>query len=178
VKIKNLSLKNLAILISDHLRNSGIDVVLSGGACVSIYTHNKYISYDLDFVLASAADLKKASIILIGLGFYEEDRYFKHKDTKYFIDFVSPPLSVGGEPVRRVVEIKKGNRVLRLLSVTDCVKDRLAAFYHWDDRQSLEQAILVCHDNAVDLKEVKRWSRNERMEDKYQIFITKLKEDF
>ena len=30
---------------------------------------------------------------------------------------------------------------LGLLSPTDCVKDRLAAFYHWKDQQSLEPAI-------------------------------------
>ena len=39
-------------------------------------------------------------------------------------------------------ELKKRNKILKLLSPTDCVKDRLAAYYHWNDRQSLEQAIL------------------------------------
>lgn len=64
--------------------------------------------------------------------------------------------------------IEEGNRILRLLSPTDCVKDRLAAFYHWDDRQSLDQAILVCRDNNVDLKEIERWSLNEGMKNKFE----------
>jgi hypothetical protein len=38
---------------------------------------------------------------------------------------------------------------------TDCVKDRLAAFYHWGDRQGLEQAILVLKTNAIDIDSVK-----------------------
>ncbi|MCK4556255.1 MAG: hypothetical protein KAU47_01965, partial [Candidatus Aminicenantes bacterium] len=100
----------------------------------------------------------------------EEKRYFKHKDSEYFLDFVSPPLSVGSEPVKKITEIKKGKRTLKLLSVTDCVKDRLAAYYHWEDRQALEQAILVCRNNNVDLKEVERWSKNEGMSDKYKMF--------
>lgn len=170
MNFKNLPLKELAILISDYLSSNGIDTVLSGGACVSIYTKNKYISYDLDFVLLSSEDQKKVKHLLAEIGFFEEDRYFKHKDTVYFLDFVSPPLSVGGEPVKKIAEIKKGGRVLKLLSVTDCVKDRLEAFYHWGDRQALEQAVLVCRDNPVEFKEVERWSKNEGMGDKYGKF--------
>jgi len=174
MKVKDLSYKDLAIFISDHLRKNGVDTVLSGGACVSIYTNNKYISRDLDFVLFSTDDLKKAKRALERIGFYEEDKYFKHKETDIFIDFVSPPLSVAGEPVKEISVIKKGNWTLRLLSVTDCVKDRLAAFYHWGDMQSLEQAILVSRDNIVDFREVERWSRNEGMSDKYKIFKRKI----
>jgi hypothetical protein len=170
MRIKNLSLKDFAILISDYLSRNGIDTVLSGGACVSIYTKNKYISYDLDFVLFSSEDQKKVKRVLTEIGFYEENRYFKHNDTEYFLDFVSPPPSVGREPVKKIAEMKKGGRTLKLLSVTDCVKDRLAAYYHWGDRQALEQAILVCRDNPIDFKEVERWSKNEGMSDKYRMF--------
>ena len=157
MNVKDLSLKEFAILISDYLSKNGIDTVLSGGACVSIYTKNKYISYDLDFVLLSSEDQKKVRRVLA-------------EDSEYFLDFVAPPLSVGSEPVSKIAEIKKGKRTLKLLSVTDCVKDRLAAYYHWEDRQALEQAILVCRDNKVDLKEVERWSKNEEMSDKYRMF--------
>jgi hypothetical protein len=176
MRIKGLSLEDFAIVISDYLIKNGIDVVLSGGACVTIYTKNKFMSYDLDFVLVSSDKQKDARQLLTDIGFYEEDRYFKHNDTEYFIDFISSPLSIGEEPVREISEIKKGKCTLRLLSPTECVKDRLAAFYHWNDRQSLEQAILVCGDNKVDLKEIERWSANEGMSTKYNIFLTSLSE--
>ncbi|UCE21727.1 MAG: hypothetical protein JSV46_05805, partial [Candidatus Aminicenantes bacterium] len=97
-----------------------------------------------------------------------------HGDTEYFIDFVSPPLSVGEEPVKEIAEIKKGGNILKLLSPTDCVKDRLIAFYHWDDRQSLEQAISVYRNNKVDLKEIERWSENEGMSAKYNTFLARV----
>jgi len=177
MKIKNSSLKDLAIYISDYLSKNDIDAVLSGGACVSIYTDNKYISSDLDFVLFSFADQKKLRYVLEKIGFYEENRQFKHKDTEFFIEFLPPPPSVGEEPVNEISEIKKGDMNLKLLSPTDCVKDRLAAFYHWNDRQCLEQAILVCMDNPVDLKEVERWSRMEGMSNKFKIFRKRLKEN-
>jgi len=61
------------------------------------------------------------------------------------------------------------------MSPTDCVKDRLAAFYHWNDRQSLEQAILVSRRQSVDLKEIRRWSLKEGMADKLALFRKSLK---
>jgi len=177
MRIKGLSLEDFAIVISDYLIKNEIDAVLSGGACVTIYTKNKFMSYDLDFVLISYDKQKEARQLLTEIGFYEEDRYFKHNDTEFFIDFVPPPLSVGQEPVKEISEIEKGGRVLKLLSPTDCVKDRLAAFYHWNDRQSLEQAVLVCKAIEIDLKEVERWSTNEGMSDKYEKFKERLNEN-
>ena len=37
----------------------------------------------------------------------------------------------------------------RLLSPTDCVKDRLANFYHFEDGQCLEQAPMVAGQHPV-----------------------------
>jgi hypothetical protein len=176
MKIKDISLKDLAIYVFDYLSKHGIDTVLSGGACVTIYTDNKFISYDLDFVLISTKKQKEIKSLLEKIGFYAEGRHFKHKDTEFFLEFIPPPLSVGEEPIKEISEIRKGNRTLKLLSPTDCVKDRLAAYYYWNDRQSLEQAILVCTDNSIDLREVERWSKNEGMTAKFDIFKRQLKE--
>jgi len=85
-------------------------------------------------------------------------------------------INFGSEPVREIAEIKRENSRLKLLSPTDCVKDRLAAFYHWNDRQCLEQAILVSLDNNVDLSEIARWSNKESMTYKYNKFEILLRE--
>jgi len=156
------------------LRKNGIETVLTGGACVVIYTNERYMSYDLDFVLVSSGKQKEAHKLLRKIGFCEKDRYFKHPDSEYLIDFVSPPASVGSEPVKSIAEIKKRGRRLKLLSPTDCVKDRLAGFYHWKDRQALDQAVMVCRSRPVDLEEVKRWSGNEGMAAEFKIFLKTL----
>lgn len=176
MKIKGLSLKDLAIFLSDYLSKHGIETVLSGGACVSIYTRNKYLSYDLDFVLLSYISRKKIVSVLGGVGFREDGRHFRHVDTPFIIEFLAPPPSVGEEPIGKIREIRKGSMVLKLLSPTDCVKDRLAAFYHWNDRQSLEQAILVCLDNDIDMREIEKWSLKERMKDRLKTFQNSLNE--
>lgn len=40
MNFSNIDLKNLAIFIYEELKKAGIDSVLVGGACVSIYSHN------------------------------------------------------------------------------------------------------------------------------------------
>lgn len=171
---KNTPLPDLAATVCDACLKLGIPVVLSGGACVSIYTENKYASYDLDFVLESPVGRGKVRAAMASLGFREEGRHFRHPGTPYIVEFLSPPLSVGEEPVREIREIRRGGMTLRLLSPTDSVKDRLAAFYHWNDRPSLDQAVLVCRDAHVDLREVRRWSLKEGMKDRHQTFKKRL----
>ena len=51
---------------------------------------------------------------------------------------------------------------LQLLSPTDCVKDRLTAYYHWDDLQALEQAKMVAKNHKIDFEEIRRWSAVEK----------------
>lgn len=96
------------------------------------------------------------------IGFEEQKtRYFKHPESEHIVEFPAGPLSVGGEPVRQIDEIEYSTGVLRIVSPTDCVKDRLVAYYHWGDRQSLTQAVLVAGENEIDLDEIRRWSQAE-----------------
>jgi len=159
--IVEMTLGEFAAYICSYLHEHDIHCVLTGGACVSIYTHNQYRSFDLDFIENSALNRKQVRNILALIGFYEEDRYFKHPATKYFVEFPPGPLAVGREAVRETVTLEFVTGKLVLLSPTDCVKDRLAAFYHWKDMQCLEQAVLVAQSNPVDLDEVARWSESE-----------------
>jgi hypothetical protein len=45
-------------------------------ACVTIYTDNKYLSYDLDFVDTAFTPGKKIKSLLADIGFEENNRYF------------------------------------------------------------------------------------------------------
>jgi len=159
--VAGLEIGQLAALVAEHLRGRGIEVVLVGGACISIYTENRYSSFDLDFIATGSVSRKQLSSALAELNFTGDQRYFKHPETAYFIEFPAGPLAIGDEPPVEINSITYPTGVLRLLSPTDSVKDRLAAYYHWKDQQSLEQAILVTRDQPVDLNEVQRWSANE-----------------
>jgi hypothetical protein len=171
---KHISIKDLAAIASKKLNEKGIDAILVGGACVSIYTKNKYLSYDLDFV--SHDSLKEISSVLSGLGFKRESsRHFVRRGCPFFIEFVSPPASIGNEPIKDKKELKTRHGKIVLLTPTDSVKDRLAAFYHWNDPQALEQALMVAKVQKINLKEIKRWSEKEGHKEKYGIFISMIK---
>ena len=49
-KIGRMNLAELAAYVQTHLRAEGIEVVLSGGATVSFYSSNKYVSKDVDLI--------------------------------------------------------------------------------------------------------------------------------
>ena len=103
--IKDMSLGELAAYVCTHLKMNGIPCVLSGGACVTIYSENQYQSYDLDFIERLYTSRKEVNAALAKLGFVEGNRYFRHNDTDYFIEFPSGPLSIGSEPVKNVNEL-------------------------------------------------------------------------
>ncbi len=160
----------LAAFVCSHLKQNGIDVVLSGDAVVGIFTEGKYVSYDLDFIENLASARRKLKKVLGKIGFNEAGRYFKHPDTKFFLEFPGGPLAVGNEPPFEITVIRFETGELRMLSATDCIKDRLAAFFHWNDRECLEQALLVGKVRDVDLAEIERWSLKEGEEDKFKHF--------
>ena len=171
---EKITVRKLASVIASRLHEHGIEALLVGGACVTIYSKNRYVSGDLDFV--SYASLKEIEQVLSALGFHRQgSRHFVKKLCPFFIEFVAPPPAVGKEPVRAVKEIRTATGVIRLLTPTDTVKDRLAAFYHWSDPQALQQAILVAEAQNVNFREIKRWSLEEGHDLKYRKFLEALK---
>ena len=174
IEWKEISIRTLAAVISHVLRKNGIEVTLVGGACVSIYAKNKYISYDLDFVTENS--IKELTPILAELGFKKRDgRLFEHPECKFLIDFPAPPIAIGNEPVFEFNSIKTNRGIIRLLTPTDCVKDRLTAYFFWNDHQALEQALLVAKNNKVNLTKIKKWAEKEGEMEKFKIFQKKLR---
>ena len=173
--IGDMTRLQLAGLVSSHFQKNGINVVLSGGSCVSIYSEEKYVSLDLDFVNAAFTKPDRIRKTMESLGFQEKNRYFRHPDTDLLVEFPPGPLGVGEEPVKQVDELKTGAGVLRIISPTDCVKDRLTWYYHDGDTECLRQAVLVANANTIDLKEIKRWSQVEGKDDEFGRIKTQLK---
>lgn len=170
---KKMSVKNFAMRVAQELEKNDIEVILVGGAVVSIYSKNKYQSKDVDFL--SIADHQKIEEVMHSMGFKNQGKDYFHAQSKFSVEFPGRTLVIGDAPEKPEGKIKSGKFVLKLLSPTQCVMDRLAAFYHWKDRQSLEQALLVAQNHPIKLEKIKKWSLAEGMMDKFQIFSEKLK---
>ena len=171
--IGKMTQAELATYVQAHLQKRGVTVILSGGAAVSIYTDTQYVSADIDLVDVNFVKRKKIIDAMEDIGFCETNRYFKHPDTRHIVEFPPGPLSVGDEPVRSINEVKFSTGILKVISPTDCVKDRLAAYYYWNDQQSLTQALLVAKYQRVGLTEIKRWSLSTGKKQEFQIFLKK-----
>jgi hypothetical protein len=160
-----IGIKKLAIIVSGELKKHNMDAVLVGGACVSIYTKNRYFSNDLDFV--SGFTLAELAPVMDKLGFTQNGRHFERPGCGIIVEFPPAPVSIGNEmPIRKFNEIK----TLTLLTPTDCVKDRLAAYYHWKDPQSLKQALMVAASQQVNMANIREWSVKEGSREKYMRF--------
>ena len=170
--IGQMSMEELAAYVCEALEKEGIETVLSGGCCVELYSKGRYTSDDIDLIDRFNGGHRKIKEIMEKLGFkeYKMKRYFIHEDTSLFIEFPKGPLGVGDAPVKEVSARTTETGTLKLLTPTDCIKDRLAAYYHWDDEQSLEQAIWVACENEFDMKSIEIWSQNEDMMGKLQNF--------
>ncbi|MFA7083556.1 MAG: hypothetical protein WC141_03365 [Arcobacteraceae bacterium] len=176
IKINKMTMPELASYVCQQLQNNNINVVLSGGSCVEIYSQGDYTSYDIDLVNRYNETFFKIKKIMESLGFKEEGKYFTYPDTKFFIEFPSGPLGVGDACVKDINELRTSFGILKLLTPTDCVKDRLAAYYHWDDQQSLVQAVWVSQKNYVNFDNLQKWSELEKSIEKYNNFLNILKE--
>ena len=128
---------------------------------------------DLDFITLSSIELVQKALYEIGF-VRSPGRHFSHPETDILVEFPPGPLAIGDTPVSSTRRMKVGNNVLSLLTSTQCVMDRLAAYYHWDDQQALEQALLVARQHELDLDEIRVWSEHEDMSLKYGKFLNEL----
>ena len=170
--IKDMSMEELGAYVCSALEKEGVDTVLSGGCCVEIYSHGRYTSDDIDLIDRFNGGHRKIKAVMAKLGFREHKmkRYFVHDETSLFIEFPKGPLGVGDAPIKEIASRKSETGVLKLLTPTDCIKDRLAGYYFWDDEQNLEQAIWVASENIVDMVAIEKWSKAEGEIEKFQLF--------
>lgn len=145
--------------------------MLTGGACVSVYTDGTYVSKDVDFVIQDAPTQAQVDGALSELGFRRDRDRYVHGEVPFYVEFPAGPLAVGGDLNIHPVELAAPGGTILALSATDICKDRLAAFYHWDDYQSLKQAVAIASRQPLDLAELRRWSANEGKKEAFDEFL-------
>lgn len=171
---KAMKRKEFAAAVVGQLKKHNISCVLVGGACVSIYTDEKHASHDLDFI--SPYSHEAIAKALAELGFQKEGRYFTHPQTKLYVEFPSGPIAIGNQlPVKPEGQMKVKNTIVTMFSPTQCVMDRLAAWFHWNDRRSLIHALWVCEKHPVSLDKIKRWASKEDEGEKFEQFLQEYK---
>jgi len=171
------SLVDVAFTVCTALDRAGILAVLVGGSAATYYAPQKYQSRDIDFVIKSEKQQSRGSTALASLGFSRDGETYIHPETRYTLDFPAGPLRIGSDAVSEHEAVRRDGEVLYVLSRTDCVRDRLAAFYFWDDGQSLLTALDVARSGEIDVASIEQWSDREHQQEKYQRFVAMLSRD-
>jgi hypothetical protein len=180
IDFKTCSEKELWEFVAIHLESRGLEVVLVGGAVVSIYSNGSYRSGDLDFIVTSLFK-KELPQFMKEIGFEKEGRLYKHPECKHlFVEFPTGPVSIGEDYNITPAEKTVDGVTIKILSPTDCIVDRLASYIYAErgrhgERKTLEQAVLVAKAQPFNLERVRKWCENERHPEIFEEFLEALK---
>lgn len=168
------SLVDVAVVVSQTLARAGIDAVLTGGASATVHSRGAHLSHDLDFVVRGGGTRRSLDAAMGSIGFTRDGDRYVHRRTPFFVEFPRGPLTIGTDVDIRPVRVEAAGGTTLVLSATDACRDRLAAFYHWADRQSLRVAVAIAVANRVNLTVIRRWSEREGAEAKFEEFRAEL----
>lgn len=156
------SVQELLAIVSEHLSEKKISSVLTGGTVVSVYTDNKYESKDLDFI--SPHEHKELLKVMAEIEFTPDPgskKNLKHSKCPITIEFPATTVILGGKYEQVDHEEEVHGVMVRMLSPTQSVMDRLAGFIAWKDPQNLDQAVWICEQQPVNFEKVKKWAKDE-----------------
>lgn len=169
------TLREVIQAVSATLRQHKITAVLTGGACASLHAKGDYLSQDLDYILQSPATRARLDAAMAELEFTRQGGQYTHPACTFFVEFPPGPLAIGDDDLVEPVEVRVGHVRVLTLSATDSCRDRLAAFYYWDDLQSLRVAAAIARRQPVDIGAIRRWSVKEGQTETFQKFLDELR---
>ena len=169
-------LRSVAFMVGAALRRHRIRAVLTGGACATIYSEGSYTSSDVDYVLEGRVRQAELDTAMGTLGFLREGDRFVHAQSDFWVEFPRGPLAVGEDHDLRAVVLRGSAGRTLALSATDSCRDRLAAFYHWADRQGFRAAVEIAARQRVSLRAIEAWSQHEGHAEDYLEFLREVRE--
>lgn len=168
-------LSEVATAVCSALDRAGITAVLTGGSAATYYAPEAYQSSDIDFIAMRFGNTRARTAVdnpLGAIGFHVDKDCYRHPESPYPIEFPPGPLAVGREILTGWRTVQSAEGILHVLHPTDSVKDRLAAFIHWNDRSGLSQALAVARavPGEIDLANIEAWAEGENGRAKFEEF--------
>jgi len=163
---KDTTLKELAALVSTALENANVEAVLVGGAAVSLYSDNVYQTYDLDFITRHSGEAISSALEPLGFTRKGKERHWENPNTEFLVEFPAGNLSFGETdmPIESAGTVSSSLGTIRVITPTQSVMDRMAAYIHWGDNQSREQAVMVIQNNPIDWEMFYSWAKSEKID--------------
>jgi hypothetical protein len=163
------TLVDVAFAVCTALDRAGTIGVLTGGSAATYYVPERYQSLDVDFVLRVVPQQGVIDEAMTRLGFaLAATGMYEHPAIKYTVEFPHGPLAIGRDIITVWSTEHRGNELLHITNVTDCVRDRFMHFWAWNDRSALDVALAVAgqHRSVFDDLGFRAWTEAERAADK------------
>ena len=112
--------------------------------------------------------------VLEGLGYVLTGQQYAHPANPFTLDFPPGPLMVGDDVITEWDTWEEGDQLLHIISPTDSVRDRLAAYLHWNDATSLEVALAVARQQTIDMNVIEAWCKREGRPERFATFARRL----
>ncbi len=167
----NTPIVELAAIVANHLQQYDIRVVLVGGLAVEIYSENLYLTRDIDMVNISYDPPAAINQAMAAIGFSKQGRVYVNDTTDICVEFPTAPLSVGQELIHETTIVEVGSGEIPILLAKDVIKDRLVAYFHWNDRPSLVQALALMSNHFIGTEELKTFCLAEGKTGQYKIIV-------
>lgn len=145
------TLTDVAFAVSTALERINEPVVLCGGSAATYYAPEAYESRDLDFVITFGARPREVNAALQPLGYVRKpEGLYAHRSIVYTIDLLPGPVAIDQETITTFNTERRGEQLLRVLTPTDVVRDRVLTFWAWGDQRALRVAVAVAHARSAD----------------------------
>ena len=158
---ESFSLVDVCFAVCTALDNVGTTVVLSGGSAATYYAPQAYQSRDADFVITMRGNAGANALVMNNLGYEQLGGTYVHNINRYTVEFPPGPLAIGNDLVENWETYRRGEEHLNVLTRTDCVRDRLAAYYFYGDVSALMAAVAVAKGGNVNYVALREWSKRE-----------------
>ncbi len=156
--LRRASLIEVAAQAAQCLERAGIPVAVVGGSAITAYAPKVYTSKDIDFAAIKGARRREFAQAVGELGFRATGRDFVHPQSPFSLDLVADTPYVDQRPITKFSTIKTRFGPVRVYTFEDAIADRIAAFLHWGDSQSLDVA-----ERAVTARaDLSSWARLRR----------------
>ncbi len=163
------TLVDVAFAVCTALERAGVTAVLCGGSAATYYAPERYQSLDADFVLRLAPTRRVLDEAMALLGYLPTAAgMYAHQEITFTVEFPRGPLAIGRDIVTDWATQRRGDQVLYVTTVTDCIRDRFMHFWAWNDRSALEAALAVArrHQSAFDVGFFRAWTAREMERDR------------
>lgn len=173
---KNCTIEELWKFVASHLETEEIGITLVGGGVATIYSKGKYQSGDLDFVLDSMwTKHSQVEEKLKKIGFIKKGVIYRHPECKFTLEYKSPPIEIGDDDRIEPEAIEHEGIAIKILTPTDCVKDRLNKYFLYKDKDAFDAAISVGKECEFVVAKVEKFCDENKFPEVFKKFMEELK---